>query len=604
MTTSDPDNVRAGEDAPMPISPLSPSISRGTGLLINPEPEQQHQTVQSPTSYDPGENSQRERMPSTSRQGSTSYQGNGSQGNHLQRWDSHMSDPQYSEEAPYINHATRPVPDRRHSTTSQSSIAPNERRGTQSDIRRQSNASASNAAGQDRRASHTQNMIRRESILDENQRADDINQAPNNPAGIGSHPMVPIHELAVKTSETSSEVVEVVEVVRNPSWRRRFSLTREHPTLTRWLFVFFFLTIGFLIGLIAPLVLYFKLKRNTVTQAPTLTATIIPQASILPITDSSVGAAQVVIGTYFSTASSGALQTRVVYNGGNGQLCIRTESLGDWSNVQCLDGANPREDTPLTVLDWLGGPSIYYITANNYLSGIDNMPVNDTWKFSTLRDEKRPTHPQSQLSSVTWFNGTSSWLYYQDINSQLREYGLDDYRDIVWRDGSTGPLGLALTGTGIGTARWWLPSDGSEVLEVFVQVSGGALHGRVYMEDVWTSDFYAVDGTPNTVSEGAPLTSTVVHQPNNATMVLLTYVASNGFLTVQSRGTNGTNTAFAAFSTPQNVLQSDGSSTTGIAAFDAQGQPMIYFVKNNHVLQISAPDVAAKNWTIFDVTAA
>jgi hypothetical protein len=229
---------------------------------------------------------------------------------------------------------------------------------------------------------------------------------------------------------------------------------------------------------------------------------ILPQSSLLPISDSSIGAAQTVIGTYFSTAASGVLQTKLVYNDGQGRFCIRTKLGNDWLNVQCLDGANPRSDSPLTVLDWLGGPSIYFITTDNYLSGINYIPLNDTWKLSTLRPQNRLTHPQSQLSSVTWFNGTSSWLYYQDVNSQLREFGLDDCRDIAWRDGSIGLLGLALTGTGIETSKWWLLSDGTEVLEVFMQASGSALHGRVDMEKIWTSHFYAIDGTPNTVSEG------------------------------------------------------------------------------------------------------
>lgn len=232
------------------------------------------------------------------------------------------------------------------------------------------------------------------------------------------------------------------------------------------------------------------------------------------------------------------------------------------------------------------------------------MPVNDTWKFSTLRDQKRPTHKKSQLASVTWFNGTSAWVYYQDVNEQLREFGLDDYRSISWRDGSEGPLGLALAGSGIGASRWWLLSDGTEVLEVFVQVSGGALHGWVYMESVWTSDFYAVTGTPNTVSEGAALTSTVVHE-TNSTIVMLAYVSSDGYLSVQSRGTaNQTNTEFNAFSTPQKIVLGDGGQTTGIAAFDSSGHPIIYFVKGNRILEISASDVEAGNWTTFDVTSA
>jgi len=124
------------------------------------------------------------------------------------------------------------------------------------------------------------------------------------------------------------------------------------------------------------------------------------------------------------------------------------------------------------------------------------------------------------------------------------------------------------------------------------------------LESAWTSDFYAVNGTPNTVSEGAALTSTVVHQ-TNSTMVMLAYVASDGYLTVQWRGTaNQTNTEFDAFSTPQSLYRGDGGQTTGIAAFDSLGQPRIVFVDNDTILEFSAPDVAAASWANFDVTSA
>jgi hypothetical protein len=160
-----------------------------------------------------------------------------------------------------------------------------------------------------------------------------------------------IHELATAVSQASSDSFE-----RRPWWRRLLSFIQPNRTQGRWVFILFSLTIGLLIGLIVALVMYFNLKNNNGLEPTMPTPTIFPQASVLPISDSSIGAADAVIGTYFSTAASGVLQTKVVYNAGGGRLCIRTKSGEDWLNVQCLEGANPRSDTPLTVLDWLGGP--------------------------------------------------------------------------------------------------------------------------------------------------------------------------------------------------------------------------------------------------------
>ena len=41
---------------------------------------------------------------------------------------------------------------------------------------------------------------------------------------------------------------------------------------------------------------------------------------------------------------------------------------------------------------------------------------------------------------------------------------------------------------------------------------------------------------------------------------------------------------------------------TGLAAVGSQGVPKIYFVTNQKILELSANDVAAANWTIVDVT--
>jgi len=405
----------------------------------------------------------------------------------------------------------------------------------------------------------------------------------------------PVGELpAPGSSETSLQL---------PPWNSRSSFRLPSLGWKRWIYILFPITTGFLISIIIVLiVLYTKSKRSSVV-ATTLTETIIPQSNILPIAESGVGAATIVLATYFSTTPSG-LQTKVVYNGGDGKICIRLKEGSSWLNsVQCVEGANPKPDTPITVLDWFGGPSIYFITVDNFLSGIDHVPQNDTWKLSSLASQKQPTHKLSQLSSVTWLNGTSSWLYYQDINSQLREFGIDDYRDLSWRDGSTGPLGLALAGSGIGTARYILA--GSEVLEVFVQTEQDDIWERVYMDDAWTSDFYVIDGTADRISQGSAMTSTVMNQSNSST-VLLAYFSSDGSLTVQSRGTaNGTQTEFNAFSIPKTILVGDGHIPTGITAIESSGGvPIIYFVKNQTILEISFDDVAATNWTVFDVTSA
>jgi len=293
----------------MPISPLSPAMSRPSGLHINPEPGEDPYIVQSPSAYDPGEAFRRLSLPSTSRQGSMSYQDN-----HPARWDSHASDLQATDTAPFINRASRPVVNRRQSSTSQSQS--NERRDsnqeyTQDESLRRSNPSTGNpmsSTGQHRRTSLPLSMTRRESIPEEGQRRDSNTQTVNNFGRTGSNSMDPVHELGIITSSTSSESL------KHPWWRRRLSLTRQDQGQKprKWLYIVFPLTISvLLIGIIVALVLYFKLKNKSVTEAAMPKPEILPQSSALPITDSSIGAAEVVIGTYFSTAASGVRQTKL-----------------------------------------------------------------------------------------------------------------------------------------------------------------------------------------------------------------------------------------------------------------------------------------------------
>jgi hypothetical protein len=365
----------------VPLSPHERTMSWQAALHTNLVPGEEAHVVRSPSTNNPGETSHRLSIPSPSRQGSISYLGSASQTN-PQTWDVHVSDPQ-SVEPPYINRETRPILSRRQSGASQPNNGPNsDSRNmtydfTQADSRRLSLASnAVSPTSRNRQPSLLLGVVRRESIREETQRRGSNSQTSNNLGRNGSTAVDPEHGLQITPSPASASPSESLKI----SEQREPSLAEAdapaYQKQRRWFYILLLFTIcGF--GLLIGLVLYFKLKsKGTIAVATMPTETFLPQPSVLPITDSSIGAAQVVIGTYFSTAASGVLQTKLVYNDGQGRICIRTKSGEDWLNVQCLEGANPRAGTPLTVLDWLGGPSIYFITADNYLSGIDHMPLN------------------------------------------------------------------------------------------------------------------------------------------------------------------------------------------------------------------------------------
>ena len=327
-------------------------------------------------------------IPSSSRQGSISYLGSASQANNPQGWDNLVSDLQ-STNPPPINRETHP---RRQSSTSQ----PNTRMNngpritnydyTQAESRRPSFASnVMSPTSPNRQAIFPLSAPRQDTFGEETQRESNT-QTTNNIGRTGPTATDAVQEDIITTSPapasaTSSESLKQPPLP--PSRRQWLSLKPTEQKRRRWFYILLPVTVC-VIGLLIGLVVYFKLKADgTIAEAIMPTETILPQSSVLPITDSSIGAAQVVIGTYFSTAASGVLQTKLVYNDGQGRLCIRTKSGNDWLNVQCLEGANPRADTPLTVLDWLGGPSIYFITADNLLSGIDHMPLNGKACFPT-----------------------------------------------------------------------------------------------------------------------------------------------------------------------------------------------------------------------------
>lgn len=140
-----------------------------------------------------------------------------------------------------------------------------------------------------------------------------------------------------------------------------------------------------------------------------------------------------------------------------------------------------------------------------------------------------------------------------------------------------------------------------QVMEVFVQVANNALHGRTYVDNSWTSDWYDIDGTPGTVSTGTSIAAATIEKSGGSADVLLAYVSKNKFLTVQSRTTFNV-TEYGSYSTPKQLTEGDGSARTGLAIAPTLEGPNLYFVNNQTILELSASDVASTNWTTIDVT--
>jgi hypothetical protein len=368
---------------------------------------------------------------------------------------------------------------------------------------------------------------------------------------------------------------------------------REAHRANRWLVVAVSAVFLVLLAAVVPLSVLYGKKKNHSPTTTTLTISTWSSADAVPVTDSKLGAAAVVLGDMFALPSSTGPESKIVYNSNNGKICVRVKTESSWhNNVQCVEGANPLPNSPLTMLDWIGGPSIFFFTADHILSGIDYVPQNDTWKPSSVIENKIRVHDQSQIASVTWLNGASAWIYYQDLDEQIREIGLDDYRDLTWREGSVGPLGIGNAGSGIGVSRWLNGTD--EVEELFYEQRDGGIAGKMYMMSAWQPDYYTVEGTPGNVPDGAGITITTVTEGVNST-ILLAYVANSGFLNVQARRTTDVN--YGGFSSPVQLVEGDGHSNIGLAAIGSLGVARIHFVVGQKVLELSSEDPMGKNWT-------
>ncbi|KAN0105883.1 hypothetical protein V8E51_008759 [Hyaloscypha variabilis] len=206
----------------------------------------------------------------------------------------------------------------------------------------------------------------------------------------------------------------------------------------------------------------------------------LPQSPVMSVPESRIGDAEVLSVNYFSIADS------------------MSYTPAPMPELPALDSV---------VLDSFVELCMYFVKNNHALPIAAPEPLNNSWP--ELRDEDTPssdsrqstpsadqkmsTYPQSHLALMTRLKGISYWLNSQDVDNQLSNFGLDDdgFEDYGFGEYDDLLVGAARTRKLIGSSRWWTLNEGSEVLEVFTQTSGAALHRRVYMDSVWTSDFDA-----------------------------------------------------------------------------------------------------------------
>ena len=208
---------------------------------------------------------------------------------------------------------------------------------------------------------------------------------------------------------------------REPWWNiRRLAWTKK----SRWCFILTPLSICLTIALVVVVIVWQTTGSGSGGDVrislSTLTAVTIPQSNALPRANSGLGATTDDLATVLSSTNASTTETILAYidtASASPRLCIRKKSGTAWlSNVLCITDkdVNPKPDSPVTVLDWIGEPSVFFITADDKLGGIDWVPHSSSWKMSNLVTQKREVSKRSQLASVTWLNGTSAWLYVSD----------------------------------------------------------------------------------------------------------------------------------------------------------------------------------------------
>jgi hypothetical protein len=117
----------------------------------------------------------------------------------------------------------------------------------------------------------------------------------------------------------------------------------------------------------------------------------------------------------------------------------------------------------------------------------------------------------------------------------------------------------------------------------------------MFRQSVWTTDLYAIDGTPNQLPSAASVSATLLTDKNGTSTVFLGYVDNNGFISVQSRAAKGdiSLSSLGSFTAKVLVREGAGEPLFGLATIGNAGVPLIYAVVNQDILELSGATISA-----------
>lgn len=180
---------------------------------------------------------------------------------------------------------------------------------------------------------------------------------------------------------------------------------------------------------------------------------------------------------------------------------------------------------------------------------------------------------------------------YQGPNGQIREYGLDDFRNRKFRAGSHGDIAPALNGSTISAARY------GSTEELCYQSTNTQINCRRYANGVWGNDEYVISSTESGLSAGSPFSLTTMNDPKtNVDILLAIYAKSNGAVNLVTRSTTGLNaTNIGLFSSPVQIGEV-GAGNTGLVINSANGVVELFASKVRKIFWYTS-DTSLTTWT-------